>query len=423
MLTNVATALFGLADMWAIGRLGDAPAQGAVELGAKYMMGLLNVFNFLRTSTVALTAQGTGRADRQAQAETLTRAMAVAMGIGVLLLCLMPVAIPFGLDLLEARGPLRESAGDYIAIRYWAGPLWLGNCVLVGWLIGQRLVRHVLVVEIGANILHIALDLLLVLVAKWGVAGVATATLTSELFKFLVLAAIVLRRPEARAAFALARCRTTWRRGELARLFALNRDLFLRTLLLTAVLLAFARAGAQAGPLTLAANGILFQLFMLATLLLDGFESAAQVLCGEALGARNRAGFAATVRSALLWGGVMGLALTLAYAVGGKALAAAFNTDPGVIAATAVYAPWLTLLPLLGVSAYVLDGVFVGAGWTRAMMGTMLAAMAGYALLLWLLHPLGNHGLWAAFTMFFVIRGLGQAVVLPRLARRSFSVS
>ncbi|KPH64794.1 MATE family efflux transporter [Novosphingobium sp. ST904] len=423
MLTNVATALFGLADMWAIGRLGDAPAQGAVELGAKYMMGLLNVFNFLRTSTVALTAQGTGRADRQAQAETLTRAMAVAMGIGVLLVCLMPVAIPFGLDLLEARGPLRESAGDYIAIRYWAGPLWLGNCVLVGWLIGQRLVRHVLVVEIGANILHIALDLLLVLVAKWGVAGVATATLTSELFKFLVLAAIVLRRPEARTAFALARQRTTWRRGELARLFALNRDLFLRALLLTAVLLAFARAGAQAGPLTLAANGILFQLFMLATLLLDGFESAAQVLCGEALGARNRAGFAATVRSALLWGGVMGLALTLAYAVGGKALAAAFNTDPGVIAATAVYAPWLTLLPLLGVSAYVLDGVFVGAGWTRAMMGTMLAAMAGYALLLWLLHPLGNHGLWAAFTMFFVIRGLGQAAVLPRLARRSFSVS
>ena len=30
MLTNVATALFGLADMWVIGRLGDAAAQGAI---------------------------------------------------------------------------------------------------------------------------------------------------------------------------------------------------------------------------------------------------------------------------------------------------------------------------------------------------------------------------------------------------------
>lgn len=421
MLTNVATALFGLADMWAIGRLGDAPAQGAVELGAKYMMGLLNVFNFLRTSTVALTAQGAGRGDPQAQAETLTRALAVALGIGCVLLCLMPLAIPLGLDLLEASGPLRANARHYIEIRYWAGPLWLGNCVLVGWLIGQRLVRHVLIVEIAANAVHIALDLFLVLVAGWGVTGVATATFSSELFKFALLAVLVFRRPEAGTAFALAGLRSTWRRSELARLFALNRDLFLRTLLLTAALLAFARTGAQAGPVTLAANGILFQLFMLATLLLDGFESAAQVLCGEALGADDRARFRATVRSALWWGGVMGLAITAAYGLGGKALAAAFSTDPHVIAETAIYAPWLVGLPLLGVSAYVLDGVFVGAGWTRAMMGTMLGAMGIYALLLWLMHPWGNHGLWAAFTLFFVMRAIGQAAVLPRLMRRSFS--
>ncbi|WP_334182529.1 MATE family efflux transporter [Novosphingobium sp.] len=420
MLTNVATALFGLADMWAIGRLGDAPAQGAVELGAKYMMGLLNVFNFLRTSTVALTAQSAGRGDRSAQGETLARAMAVALGIGAVLLCLMPLAIPYGLDLLDAKGAVRESARHYIAIRYWAGPLWLGNCVLVGWLIGQRLVRQVLVVEIAANVVHIALDLFLVLVVQWGVTGVATATLSSELFKFLLLAALVLRRPEARTAFASVRHRATWRRNELARLFALNRDLFLRTLLLTAALLAFARTGAQAGPVMLAANGILFQLFMLATLLLDGFESAAQVLCGEALGARDRNRFMATVRSALLWGAVMGLVLTLGYAAGGRTLAAAFTTAPEVIAATATYAPWLALLPLLGVSAYVLDGVFVGAGWTRAMMGTMLAAMAVYAVLLWGLHPWGNHGLWAAFTLFFVMRACAQAAVLPHLVQRSF---
>ena len=34
MLTNVATAMFGLADLWVIGRLGDAEAQGGVEIGA-----------------------------------------------------------------------------------------------------------------------------------------------------------------------------------------------------------------------------------------------------------------------------------------------------------------------------------------------------------------------------------------------------
>jgi MATE family multidrug resistance protein len=61
MLTNVATALFGLADLWVIGRLGDAGAQGAVELGARFITSLLVVFNFLRTGTTALTAQTSGQ--------------------------------------------------------------------------------------------------------------------------------------------------------------------------------------------------------------------------------------------------------------------------------------------------------------------------------------------------------------------------
>ena len=56
MLTNVATALFGLADMWVIGRLGEAAAQGGVEVGATLLMTLLIVFNFLKTGTVALAA-------------------------------------------------------------------------------------------------------------------------------------------------------------------------------------------------------------------------------------------------------------------------------------------------------------------------------------------------------------------------------
>ncbi|MCT2399811.1 MATE family efflux transporter [Novosphingobium mangrovi (ex Huang et al. 2023)] len=423
MLTNVATALFGLADMWAIGRLGDAPAQGAVELGAKYMMGLLNVFNFLRTSTVALTAQGAGSGDRAAQGQTLARAMAVALGIGGLLLMAMHWAIPIGLDLLEARDQVRADAQLYIGIRYWAGPVWLGNCVLVGWLIGRRLVRHVLVVEITANAVHITLDLLLVLVAHWGVAGVAFATLGSEILKFALLAAIVLRQPAAREAFAAARSRATWHRAALARLFALNRDLFARTVLLTAAILIFARSGAQHGPVTLAANGILFQLFMLSTLILDGFESASQVLCGEARGADDRARFTRAIRAALLWGGVTGLVLTGIYALAGAPLAAGFSTDGTVVAATGTYVVWVIALPLVGVASFVLDGVFVGAGWTRAMLGTMAAAMALYLLLLWLLHPLGNHGLWTAFTVFFVVRALGQFLVLPRLTRRSFSPS
>ena len=422
MLTNMATALFGLADMWVIGRLGNAPAQGAVELGAKFMMALV-VFNFLRTGTIALTAQAAGRGDKQEQAASLTRSLAVALVIGLALLAARPWAIGRGLAALEAQGEVARHAADYVGIRYWAAPAWLASAVLTGWLIGQRHVRMVLAVEIMANLVHIGLDVLFVLGLGWGVSGVALATVSSEGLKLLLLVLAVRRVPASRLALASLRHAATWERPALARLFAMNRDLFLRTVLLTGAIMLFARAGAQQGPVMLAANGVLFQLFMLSTLLLDGFESSSQVLCGEARGANERERFVQVVRVTLLWGLATGVAISLIYAVAGKPFAASFSTDPSVVRATGDYLWWVVLLPVLGVVSFVLDGVFVGAGWTRAMLLTMAFAMAIYCAMIFMPETLANDALWLAFSVFFVVRAAGQIAVMPRLIRSSFTPS
>ena len=423
MLTNVATALFGLADLWVIGQLGDAPAQAGVELGAKFMMGLLVVFNFLRTGTVALTAQAAGRGDDEGQAAALVRALGLALLIGAGLVALMPLAIPAGLELLHARGDMAAEARTYVFIRYWGGALWLANAALVGWLIGRRRVRAVLAIEVAANLLHIALDLLFVLGFGWGVAGVAFATLLSEALKLAAAAVVAAREPPAALTLPLARRAETWSRAALGALFRLNRDLFLRTLLLTAAILLLVRAGAHQGAVVLAANGILYQLFILSALILDGFESAAQVLCGEAVGGNDRARFERLVRALLLWGLGFGALITVAYAVIGAPFAASFSTDEAVTVATLTYFPWAVLLPLLGVSSYVFDGIYVGATWTRALLLTMAAAFAVYAALLLAAAPLGNHGLWLAFSLFLVARTAGQAALLARMKRATFAAA
>jgi len=420
MLTNVATALFGLADLWVIGQLGDADAQAGVELGAKFMMGLLVVFNFLRTGTIALTAQAAGRGDDSAQAATLVRAAGLALLVGLALLALMPLAIPAGLELLHARDGVAAAAGTYVGIRYWGGLLWLVNAALVGWLIGRRRVRAILAIEVAANLLHISLDAAFVLGFGWGVAGVAWATLSSEALKLAAIAFVVAREEPAAFALRLARRPETWARGPLADLLRLNRDLFLRTLLLTGAILLLVRDGAFEGPVVLAANGILYQLFILSALILDGFESAAQVLCGEAVGARDRARFDRLVRSLILWGLAFGALISLVYAVAGEPFAASFSTNTAVAATTLHYLPWAVLLPLLGVTSYVFDGVYIGATWSRAMLLTMAFAFALYGLLLLVTGPLGNHGLWLAFSLFLVARAAGQASLLPRMVRATF---
>lgn len=421
MLTSVATALFGLADVWVIGRLGDAAAQGAVEIGAKLLMTLLVVFNFLRSSTVALTAQAAGRGDEAAQAETLVRALAVALAIGALLLAAMPLLIPAGLAMFGARGPVAVLAGRYVGIRYWGGVPWLLNAVLTGWLIGRRRVRAVLAVEVGSNLLHIAMDVGLVLGLGLGVAGVAVATLVSESAKFAALAATSAREAPARPAVALALAPATWRPVEISRLLRLNRDLFGRTLLLMAATVLLTRGGARQGMVILAANAILYQLFMLSALLLDGFESAAQVLCGEALGAGHRAQFERLVPAILAWAGGAALIIAVVYGLLGTWLAASFSTVPAVVAATRAHFGWAVALPLAGVASFVFDGVFIGSGWTRAMLLSMAAALVGFVVLLQIGLPYGDDGLWLAFTLFFLLRAAGQAVQLPALIRRGFA--
>lgn len=421
MLTNVATAMFGLADTWVIGRLGDPTAQGAVEVGAKLMMTLLVVFNFLRTGTVGLVAQAAGSGDAAAQSATLARALAAALALGALVIVAWPLAVPLGLGLFSAHGALAAQAAAYVDIRYVGGAAWLVNAVLTGWLIGRRRVRAVLAVEVGANIGHVALDVGLVLGLRLGVAGVAAATLTSETARLVALAAMTARDEPASRLLSAVRSAATWRLAELTRLFRLNRDLFLRTLLLMSVTVLVTRAGAEQGAVILAANAILLQLFNLATYVEDGFESAAQVLCGEALGARDAARFRRTVRRCLAIAAGCASLIALAYLVAGRPLAASFSTSSAVAGALARYAGWAVVLPAAGFVSFVLDGVFVGCSWTRAMLATMVAALAAFATALFALRPLGNDGLWLAFAVFFVARGAGQAILLPGLTRRSFA--
>ena len=278
-----------------------------------------------------------------------------------------------------------------------------------------------LAIEVAANILHIGLDLLFVLGFGWGVAGVAFATLGSEALKLLAAVAVAAREPPAASVWTSFRARATWARSEVGALARMNRDLFLRTLILTGAILLLVRDGAYEGTLVLAANGILYQLFILSALILDGFESAAQVLCGEAVGARDRDLFRRLVKALLLWGLAGGALISLAYYFAGEPFAASFSKDPGVVATTLTYFPWAILLPLLGVSSYVFDGIYIGATWTRALLLTMVAAVSVYGALLLATGPLGNHGLWLAFSLFLLVRAIGQAVLLPRLERRTFA--
>ncbi len=418
MATNVATALIGIGDIWVVGRLGDVAAQGAVDVGAKLFALLFTVMNFLKTGTTGLVAQQRGTAD--AQAATLVRAVMTGLAIAGALLLLKPLIVPFGITALGAEGRVAEAARIYIDIRYWAAPAVFANLAFMGLLIGRRQLRAVLVIEVAYNLVNIALGLWFVLGLDMGIAGIGWSSLIAEYLKLSAVAAFALRGETAGhvgAVFA--------RRGALAwatfrPLLSLNGDLFLRSLILALAIASLTRVGAGYGPVPLAANGILFQMFIFSALLIDGFENAAQVINGERFGARDRAGFMAAIRMILWRGLVVAGIVSVVFWFAGEAILGSFAATPEVAAFARDHLIWLVLVPVTGVVSFVFDGVFVGASWTRAMLASMAAAAGVYAAALWLSAPMGNDGLWLSFNVFLIARAGFQALLIPRLAARSF---
>ncbi len=276
MVTNVATALIGLGDMWIVGRLDDAALQGAVDIGARLFAILFTVMNFLKTGTTGLVAQSGSRAGSRAgtlgQIEILLRGLFVGLTIAAVLLLLKPVLLPMLLSALGAQGDVAIAAETYASIRYWSAPGVMCNLALIGFLVGRRQMRAVLLIEVAYNLLNVGLGLWFVLELDWGIAGIGWSSLIAEYAKLFVVVIFLARDPAFANLRGSFQGKALFGWSALRPFLTVNRDLFLRTIILMLALAALTRLSAEQGAAVLAANGIIYQLFVLTALLLDGFR-------------------------------------------------------------------------------------------------------------------------------------------------------
>ena len=83
---------------------------------------------------------------------------------------------------------------------------------------------------------------------------------------------------------------------------------------------------------------------------------------------------------------------------------------------------WAAMTALAGVLAFQMDGVFIGATWSRDMRNMMLLSLAIFVALVLLLVPLiGNHALWLALLIFLGARGVLLYALLGRRANAAFA--
>lgn len=420
-LAYLSTPILGVVDTAVIGQLGSAALVGGIAVGGILFDLVFSTFSFLRSGTTGLTAQAYGAGEAKEIKATLLRALMIALAMGLVLIALQLPLIELGLTFLGGSDAVQEATSSYFRIRIYSAPFALANYAILGWLLGMGRAGAGLLIQTFLNGVNIILSIVFVMGLGWGISGVALATVISEMAT-LVLGGVFLWRGFATGPMpSLARI---FNRTRFRKMVAINRDIMIRSFSLLLAFAFFTARGAAQGDTVLAANAILEKFFLVGGYFLDGFATAAETIVGRAIGARHRPAFDRAVKLTVIWGFALSGFAALVFWFAGPWLIDLMTTHQGTRDTARVYLIWAALTPLIGVLAFEMDGVFIGATWSRDMRNMMLLSLVVYLATYALAFPiLGNHGLWLSLEVLLGIRGLSLSWMCRVRANKTFGIN
>lgn len=414
IISNLSVPLLGAVDTALVGNLDQVWYLGALAIGSVIFNFVFWGFGFLRMGTTGLTAQGYGREDSKEIFLILVRVQMIALVIGILILLLQTPILSLSLLLIQSSEEVARYTKVYYDIRIYTAPATLALYGLNGWFLGMQNATYPMVITIVMNLLNIVLNVIFIYLFGMGVEGVAWGTLISTWLALML--ALVLLFFKYRTLFYRWKMPDFLRKEQLRKYFAVNRDIFIRTLCLIFTFSFFTAASSSQGDLILAANTILLQFWFIASYGIDGFAFAAESLVGRYKGSSDQNLLKRAVFITMVWGFALGAAGTLVYALFGMEILHLFTGNEEVLLLASSVLIWTILSPLISGISYVLDGVYIGATATRTMRNTMLfATFLVFLPLYYLTTPLlGASALWLAMTLFMLTRGAALAFYLPK---------
>jgi putative MATE family efflux protein len=397
LVVLAAEPLYVLVDTAVVGHLGRTPLAG-LAIGGSVLTVAAWLGAVVSYGTTATAARRFGAGDRAAAVAEGVQGSWLAFAAGLVI----AVAAQFGAGPLahvmaDGDRAIADAAAQWLRVAALGAPGLLLATAGQGWLRGVQDLRRPLRYVLAANLLSAALCPLLVYPLGLGLVGSAVANVVAQTFSgLLFVRALVAERIPLRPDPATLR-----------RQLAMSRDLLLRGVAVQGAFLSATAAAAAFGAAAVAGHQIALQLWMFCTLAQDAIAIAAQALIGAELGAGRGDGARWLARRIAAIGLLTGVAFAVLIGAGAVVLPGLFTDDPDVRAQALVAWPWFAAMQPAAALLFALDGVLLGAGDMRFLRNVMAVAalgvfLPGVLVARWL--DLGLGGVWAALTLFVVVR-------------------
>ena len=406
IISNITVPLLGLVVVGLMGHLGSSVYLGAIAVGSMIFNFIFWIFGFLRMGSSGFTAQAYGNRNFKEVMLIFVRSLIIALVCGIILIILQYPIAKTAFYLSSVSNDILPVLSAYFYIRIYAAPATIALTAILGWLTGMQNAKTPMIIFIAINILNIFYSLIFVIFLDMKAEGVALGSVLAQ-YSGLLLAIFLINKNYRKILKYFEKDRLFQLRP-FVDFLSVNKDIFIRTLLLIITISFFTVSSSKLGNNILAANTLMYQFFIFFSYFMDGFAFAAESLVGKFIGSNNIIMLRKMIKRLFLWGTGFFILFTLIYILLGNSILHLLTNDTETLITVNKYFFWVFLVPFVTFSAFLWDGIYVGAIASKPMRNYMIISVVilffpSYYLFF---SNYGNNGLWAAFLIFLFSRGL-----------------
>ena len=415
---NLAIPLVGIIDSGLMGNLDNSSYLAATSISSSLFSMIFWSFGFLRMGTVGMIAQSYGSKKYDEILDLVIRNILFVIAISIILILLQQYILILSLQIFELSNDTKEYFKDYFKIRIYSSFGELTIYIITGLFIGLQKTKISSVVVGFFSISNIIFSLFFVLYLNLNVKGVALGTLFSSTltsFIFLIYTFYKLNKFTP----LNINIHRIFNFIEIKKIFNINFNIFIRTVLLTFSFLYFTYMGNKISEDVVAANTILIHLIFLSAFILDAYAFSTEGIVGYSLGSKNIKLLREVIKNSFILSASTGLLISFIYFFG-KDYFISWMTNISTIKTISLsFSYWVVIIPFISSFCYQFDGIFVGASQTKELRNAMIISVFIFIISsFFLVKSFENLGLCISFCIFIVMRALTLFVYLGRVYKR-----